>query len=273
MTLRKLARELRDYPATSAICLIWIAIFASMTYIELADQNPYLTPTRWLLLGLPGGGGRFGDLTLRELGQGQVWRLITCNFIHFSLIHLGLNLLAMYQLGSMVEEWYGSYQFVCVYAVLGGGGNLVSALIRYGIGWNPEVHSGGGSVVIMGLVGLCAVVGWRVRDRWGKSLSRLMTLFLVLTAIMGILLPRIHRQLGPCRRCHRGRPGGVGRSPTAGESLEAVGLGDRHDLRADHGKLWGGPVYRIRAGGPRSPGEANSSPARTISPGPVTWPA
>ena len=29
-----------------------------------------------------------------------------------------------------------------------------------------------------------------MRDRWGKSLSRLMTLFLVLTAIMGILLPR-----------------------------------------------------------------------------------
>ncbi len=189
MTLRKLARELRAYPATFSVCAIWIAVFAAMTYCELADRDPFLTPQRWLLSGFPGG-SRFGDLTLRELGQGQVWRLITCNFIHFSLIHLGLNLLAIYQLGSMVEEWYGSHQFLFIYALLGGGGNLLSAGIRYGMGWNPEVHSGGGSVLIMGLVGMCAVVGWRVRDRWGKSLSRLMTLFLVLTAIMGVLLPR-----------------------------------------------------------------------------------
>ncbi len=188
MTLRKLARQLRDYPATISICVIWIAIFAAMTYCELADRNPFLTPTRWLVLGFAGG-SRFGDLTLTDLGQGQVWRLITCNFIHFSLIHLSLNLLAMYQLGSMIEEWYGSHHLILIYAVTGGGGNLVSAAIRYGIGTNPAVHSGGGSVVIMGLVGMCAVVGWRVRDRWGKSLSRLMTFFLVLTAVMGILLP------------------------------------------------------------------------------------
>ena len=189
MTLRKLARELRDHPATVSLCAIWIAVFAAMTYTELADHNAFLTLPRWLLSGFPGG-SRFGDLTLRQLSQGQVWRLITCNFIHFSLVHLGLNLLAMYQIGSMVEEWYGSHQFLFIYAVLGGGGNLVSTGIRYGIGANPDVHSGGGSVLIMGLVGMCAVVGWRVRDRWGKSLSRLMMVFLVLTAIMGILLPR-----------------------------------------------------------------------------------
>ena len=115
-----------------------------MTYHELADRNPFLTPSRWLLLGFPGGGDRFGDLTLRELGQGQVWRLITCNFIHFSLIHLALNLLAMYQLGSMVEEWYGSHQFVFIYALLGVG--AIWSRPRSGMGWvrTPRCTRGAG---------------------------------------------------------------------------------------------------------------------------------
>jgi rhomboid protease GluP len=208
MTLRKLTREFRDYPATLSTCAIWIVVFAAMTYCEFVERNTFLTPTRWLLAGFPGG-SRFGDLTLRELGQGQVWRLITCNFIHFSLIHLGLNLLAMYQLGSMIEEWYGSLHFLFIYALLGGGGNLVSAGIRYGIGSNPDVHSGGGSVLIMGLVGMCAVVGWRVRDRWGKSLSRLMMLFLVLTAIMGILLPNFIDNWGHAGGALVGAPMGL----------------------------------------------------------------
>jgi rhomboid protease GluP len=208
MPLRKLTREFRDYPATLSTCAIWIAVFAAMTYCEFVERNAFLTPTRWLLAGFPGG-SRFGDLTLRELGQGQVWRLITCNFIHFSLIHLGLNLLAMYQLGSMIEEWYGSFHFLFIYALLGGGGNLVSAGIRYGIGSNPDVHSGGGSVLIMGLVGMCAVVGWRVRDRWGKSLSRLMLLFLVLTAIMGILLPKFIDNWGHAGGALVGAPMGL----------------------------------------------------------------
>ena len=189
MTPRTMARDLWNHPATVAFCLSWIAIFAAMTYVEFADRSPFLTRDRWLVVGFPGG-HRFGDLTLREFRQGQIWRLITCNFIHYSLIHVTLNLLAMYQLGSMVEEWYGSYQFVFVYGLLGGLGNLVSAFIRIGVGANPQIHSGGGSVLIMGLVGMCAVAGWRARDRWGKSLSRLMAFFLLMTAGLGILLPR-----------------------------------------------------------------------------------
>jgi membrane associated rhomboid family serine protease len=254
MTPRKLARELRDYPATSFICLIWIAIFAAMTYCELADRSRFLTPARWLLLGFPGG-DRFGDLTLGGLGQGQIWRLITCNFIHFSLIHLGLNLLAMYQLGSMVEEWYGSYQFLLIYAVLGGGGNLVSALIRYGMGSSANVHSGGGSVIIMGLVGMCAVVGWRARDRWGKTLSRLMMMFLLLTAIMGILLPgyidnwghaggaMVGAPVGLADRrllANRSKPSAWGMGMVAGLIMASCGAAQYiDDLRAD-------PVRRQR---------------------------
>ena len=105
--------------------------------------------------------------------------------MHFSVIHLVLNLIAMYQLGTMVESWYGGPQSVFIYGLTGGGGNLISVLIRHWAGSNPKIHSGGGSVVIMGLVGLCAVVGLRSRTELGLSMGRLMVFFMVATAVMG----------------------------------------------------------------------------------------
>ena len=70
--------------------------------------------TRWLVLGI-GDGHRFGDLALQDLADGEYWRLMTSTFVHFSVMHLVLNLIAMYQLGTMVESWYGSYQSVFIY--------------------------------------------------------------------------------------------------------------------------------------------------------------
>ena len=54
-----------------------------------------------------------------------------------------------------------------IYAVTGGLGNLVSAIIRVAIGWK-DIHSGGGSVVIMGLIGLCAAGGLAIAHGQGK---------------------------------------------------------------------------------------------------------
>lgn len=185
--LRSLVRECRDFPATISICLIWIAIFAAMVASQLAD-GPSLPWTRWLFSGITDG-HRFGDLTIPEVASGQVWRLVTSTFVHYSILHIGLNLLAMYQLGTLVESWYGSPQFVFVYGVIAGFGNLIAILVRSVNGWGPRVHSGGGSVVILGLVGLCAVVGWQHRARMGTLFYRQMVAVLVVTGLLGIALP------------------------------------------------------------------------------------
>lgn len=188
MIARWLAREIRDFPATAFFCLSWVIIFAAMTYHQRAEGSP-LPAMRWLVLGF-GGGESFGDLTLADLSRGQIWRLITCNFIHYSLVHLGLNLLAMYQLGSLLEYWYGPYQLIFIYGLTGGGGNLLSAMARLWMRSNREVHSAGGSVAIMGMVGLCAVAGWRSGSPDGRRLGRLMLTFIALTAGLGIVFPR-----------------------------------------------------------------------------------
>jgi rhomboid protease GluP len=188
MTLRKLAGEVKEFPATTIFCLLWVVVFVAMVGTQRA-AGIHPTWSKWLLLGI-GDGHRFGDLALQDLARREYWRLITSTFIHFSVLHLVLNAIAMYQLGTMVESWYGTPQYIFIYGVTGGGGNLVSVLIRYAIGSNPRIHSGGGSVVIMGLVGLCAVVGLRSRTELGVSMGRLMVFFMVTTAILGAILPQ-----------------------------------------------------------------------------------
>jgi rhomboid protease GluP len=188
MILRSLRRECREFPATITICLIWIAVFAAMAANQLA-AGPALPWTRWLFSGIHGG-HRFGDLTLPEVRDGQVWRLLTCTFVHYSILHIGLNLVAMYQLGTLVESWYGSPQFVFLYGVIAAFGNLFAIFVRALNGSSAAIHSGGGSVVILGLVGLCAVVGWRLRARMGTFFYRQMLVVLIGTGLLGIALPR-----------------------------------------------------------------------------------
>ena len=184
--LRTVVREIRDYPATALFCASWIVVFAAMVVVRYDSAAP---PTFWRLavLGV-GEAHRFGDLTLRDLWNGEVWRLMTCNFVHYSLIHIGMNLFAFYILGTLLESWYGSWQLAAIYGVTGVGGNLISAVVRHSLGYNPLVHSGGGSVVIMGLIGLCATASWRSRST--RDLSWQMVNALVITGALGIAFPR-----------------------------------------------------------------------------------
>jgi len=180
--LRRLRDDARDYPATTALGAAWLVVFAAMVADQARSPEGL---TRWgFVLGL-GNGHRFGDLTLGELYGGQGWRTVTATFVHYGALHIAMNLFAFYQLGSLVESWYGSGTAVAIYVLTGGGGNLISALIRLSLRSSPSVSSAGGSTVVMGLVGLCAVVGWRARTAPGAQLRDQMLWVIGLTMALG----------------------------------------------------------------------------------------
>ena len=195
--LRSLAYEIKQFPATMTLSALWVVVFLLMI-LSGFWQGHASSIREIVLIGL-GGGHRFGDLTLRELFHGEAWRTVTCTFVHYGLLHISMNLYGLYQLGSLVESWYGSAQFLAIYVLIGSGGNLLSGLVRRGLGSNPEVHSGGGSTVLMGLVGLCAVVGWRSRTRIGEYLQRQMVWVLAITAMLGVGILGVTWMLGQMR--------------------------------------------------------------------------
>lgn len=88
-------------------------------------------------------GSNFGPMTM----GGQWWRLFTSMFLHFGIIHLALNMWALYQNGRTIERLYGSVRFAMLYVFAGLTGSMASLL------WNPQVNSAGASGAIFGIFG------------------------------------------------------------------------------------------------------------------------
>ncbi len=187
----RILREFTDFPATTAIGLLWIVVYAAMAL----HQGTLQAGADWLRGGIqPTTAHLFGDLTSRELYEGQVWRTVTATFVHFSLIHLVLNLVGLYQLGRVVEDWHGSWRFVTLYTLIGGMGNVLAGLVRP---WVPTATSaawitpsGGGSTAIFGLVTLIGVGAWRSRTRFGDYAKGVALFLLVLNAALAVLMRR-----------------------------------------------------------------------------------
>jgi GlpG protein len=97
----------------------------------------------------PGGAG-----FLPEVLRGEVWRLFTPMFIHFSVQHIVFNLMWLFQIGSMIESAQGSRRFFLLVAVF----SLASNLVQYSV-HHQHWNFGGMSGVNYGLIGYVWIRG------------------------------------------------------------------------------------------------------------------
>lgn len=88
-------------------------------------------------------GANFGPYTLDHQG----WRLVTCVFLHIGIVHLLLNMWALFNVGPLAEMIYGRWNFLWMYMVCGLSGSLASLF------WDPGVTSAGASGAIFGIIG------------------------------------------------------------------------------------------------------------------------
>jgi membrane associated rhomboid family serine protease len=86
--------------------------------------------------------------------QGQVWRFITMQFLHFDGWHVFMNMLAVFFFGPMVERHFGSKRFLAFYLLCGAAG-AVCYLLLWLIGvvvGDPSVHMLGASAGVFGIL-------------------------------------------------------------------------------------------------------------------------
>lgn len=91
-----------------------------------------------------------------DVAAGQIWRLWTVTLVHggdpndpiFALIHMGLNMYALYLSGPLVEQIYGPLRAVLFYLVAAAGGSIAT----FAFGDAP--NGVGASGAIFGLFGL-----------------------------------------------------------------------------------------------------------------------
>ena len=187
-------------------------------------------------------GANFGPATQ----DGQWWRLGSALFLHFGLIHLTMNLWALWDGGQLVERMFGHLRFIIIYLASGLCGNLLSLVIQ-----GNEAVSGGASGAIFGVYGALLVFVWRERQQLNPGEFRWLFWgglgFSAVSITLGLVIPGIDNSAhigGLIAGCLLGMLFGraqvlVARTRT--RALVVVASGQRRGLDAQ--------IHRTRLGG------------------------
>jgi membrane associated rhomboid family serine protease len=122
-------------------------------------------------------GAKYGP----AIAAGQWWRLVTANFLHGGLLHIGMNMWVLFDLGAAVEEMYGAARMLVIYFVAGVLGFYVSTM------WNPGVPSVGASAALFGLVGAMVALGMKHRSAIGSQIRSVYMRYVVYLLLFSLL--------------------------------------------------------------------------------------
>jgi membrane associated rhomboid family serine protease len=131
--------------------------------------------------------GEIGYVTLQGgaripygVSAGEYYRLFTSQFVHFGLVHLGLNMWVLWLVGRALEAALGPLRFGVLYLMAGFGGGVAVYLFQ------PDVLAAGASGAIFGVLGALFVVVRRVKG----DLSQIAPL-IALNLVIGFVVPGI----------------------------------------------------------------------------------
>lgn len=116
--------------------------------------------------------------------SGEIYRLLTAVFTHKSIIHLGMNMYALYIIGSQVETYIGKKKYIFVYLFSGITGALLSCVVNSG--WSL-----GASGAIFGLMGALLYFGIHYRMYLESSLKSSIIPLIISNLALGFIIPNI----------------------------------------------------------------------------------
>lgn len=102
----------------------------------------------------------WGALQARAVMHGQIWRLITAQYLHdpSGFGHIFMNMLVLHFLGRPLERMWSAKKFFWVYTIAGLAGNIFFVILG-SQGWiDPRMPAVGASGCIYGLLGIVAVL-------------------------------------------------------------------------------------------------------------------
>ena len=136
--------------AIIVVCIALYALALALGLVWMPSITNLLTPSDIALYKL----GMTGRL---PVANGRWWTPITAIYLHGGILHITFNMLAIYQVGPLVERLFGPYRFFLIYTISGLFGALVSTLM----GTHLTV---GASGAIFGLMGALIYYGHRIGE-------------------------------------------------------------------------------------------------------------
>jgi rhomboid protease GluP len=116
--------------------------------------------------------------------NGEWWRTFTAAFVHDGFLHIAFNMFALWQIGTVVEQLFGTPKMGLIY--------FVSMI---GSGWaiyefNYSEITIGASGAIFGLFGALVAAGLRL-GKYGQQLVRNMLGLVIINVLLGFMIPNI----------------------------------------------------------------------------------
>src|SRR5919201_1362084 len=112
------------------------------------------------------------------VANGDWWRLITCAFLHASLIHIAFNMYFLWFVGEAVEAVLGRARFLLVYLVSGLAGSAGALVI------NPQMFAVGASGAIFGILGAALILERQRNYVLGGQAMGLIVINLILSFVI-----------------------------------------------------------------------------------------
>jgi rhomboid protease GluP len=135
--IRRRSRGFQDVPVTSILIGLNVLVFVLMVVSGVSFTSPSLQQlVKW--------GADWGPYTLTK----QPWRLLTCTYVHIGILHIGLNMWCLWNLGALAERIFDRWTYVLGYTACGIAGSIV------GVWWHPMTVEAGASGAIFGIAGV-----------------------------------------------------------------------------------------------------------------------
>ena len=125
-------------------------------------------------------GANFGPL----VKSGQIYRLLTCAFLHIGILHLVFNMYALFIIGSQIENFLGKFKFLFIYIISAIGASLMSIIFSNNI-------SAGASGAIFGLMGALLYFGYYYRIYLSSVLKQQIIPIIILNLFIGFVISGI----------------------------------------------------------------------------------
>ncbi len=153
---------------TNGIIVLCVLIFIAMTFAGGSEQVSVLLS--------------FGAMQNQFVQHGEVWRLITANFLHIGIFHLLMNMVIYYQFGNLLESVLKRWQYVIVIVCA----MVMTTTVSYFFADNYAV-SAGWSGVLFGIMGAFIVLSLFFPQRFQHYAKNIIIPILVINVIIGFL--------------------------------------------------------------------------------------
>ncbi len=114
---------------------------------------------------------------LRGVATGEWYRLVTSMFLHYGVIHLALNMFALWVVGGALEPLLGRLRFLALYLLSGLGGSVAVYLFA------PKTLTAGASGAVFGLFAAFYVLLHRM-GRDTSMITGILVINLLLTLVV-----------------------------------------------------------------------------------------